>query len=57
MPKMNPTSQEQHAASGRDRTPTQARQGAELHRVRYVLAASLTAGIVALAIVVAAFVL
>ena len=56
MPNMNPTPQEQQAASGHDLNPTDARQGREVHRVRYVLAISLGAGIVALAIVLAVFV-
>jgi len=57
MPNMNPTPKEERAASGHDLNPTEARQGAELHRVRYVLGASLTAGVVALGIVLFFFVL
>ncbi|WP_170216669.1 hypothetical protein [Allostella humosa] len=53
---MNPTPREQTAASGHDVTPTQARQGVELHRMRYVLGASLVAAAAALAVVVLVFV-
>ena len=56
MPNMNPTPREQQAASGHDLNPTDARQGQEVHRVRYVLAIALGGGIVALAIVLALFV-
>ena len=57
MPNMNPTPQEQRAGDGRDLSPTQARQGAEVHRVRYVLWTSLTAAVVALGVCVAIFVI
>ncbi|WP_374447912.1 hypothetical protein [Stella sp.] len=53
----NPIRSEPGDASGHDLDPTAARQGAELHRVRYVLATSLAIGIAALAVVLAVFVL
>lgn len=57
MPNMNPTPKEEREASGHDLNPTEARQGKELHRVRYVLGASLTAGVIALGIVLFVFVI
>ncbi|BBK40818.1 hypothetical protein STVA_08380 [Allostella vacuolata] len=57
MPNMNPNEREQEAASGHDVTPTEARQGTETHRVRYVLGTSLAAAVVALGVVVVLFVL
>lgn len=56
MPNMNPTPEEQRAADGHDVTPIEARQGVELHRVRYVLWVSLTAAVVALGVCVLLFV-
>lgn len=53
----NPIRSELGEASGHDLDPTEARQGAVLHRVRYVLATSLAIGTAALAAVLAVFVL